>query len=94
MAKTHFLGTLGLALFVASAGIGRAEGLVADSVKPLLEGTALSGSLLAQNSITEAGTTALSARASKRLRMSPTAGMAKLRRRAAELPPESKGVTR
>ena len=48
MAKTHFLGTLGLALFVASAGIGRAEGLVADSVKPLLEGTALSGSLLAQ----------------------------------------------
>ena len=54
----------------------------------------LSGSLLAQNAMTAAGTTALSASASRRLRISPTAGMAKERRRAAELPPESKGVTR
>lgn len=48
MAKPKLLGTLGLALLVASAGISRAEGLVADAVKPLLEGTALSGGLLPQ----------------------------------------------
>ncbi|HEV7245956.1 MAG TPA: cellulose biosynthesis cyclic di-GMP-binding regulatory protein BcsB [Shinella sp.] len=46
MAKTSLLAMLGLSLLVASAGAGRAEGLVADSVKPLLEGTALSGGLL------------------------------------------------
>lgn len=46
MAKTYLFGTLGLAFLVATAGIGRAEGLVADSVKPLIEGTALSGNLL------------------------------------------------
>lgn len=48
MAKTLFFRTLTLAFLVASAGIGRAEGLVADAVKPLLEGTALSGGLLPQ----------------------------------------------
>ncbi len=46
MAKTSLLATLGLAFLVASAASGRAEGLVADAVKPLLEGTALAGGLL------------------------------------------------
>ena len=46
MAKSNLLAPLGLALLVASAGFSRAEGLVADAVKPLLEGTVLSGSLL------------------------------------------------
>lgn len=48
MAKTFLLGTLGLALLVASAAPGRAEGLVADAVMPLLDGTALAGGLLPQ----------------------------------------------
>ncbi|MCR6501107.1 cellulose biosynthesis cyclic di-GMP-binding regulatory protein BcsB [Shinella sp. CPCC 101442] len=48
MAKTSLLGMLGLALLVASADAGRAEGLVADAVKPLLESTTLSGGLLPQ----------------------------------------------
>lgn len=46
MAKSSLMGTfggtLGLALFVASVGIGHAGGLVTDSLNPLLEGTALS----------------------------------------------------
>lgn len=46
MAKTPLLGTLGLALLIASGGAGWAEGLVADAVKPLLEGTTLSGTAL------------------------------------------------
>ncbi|WP_411037027.1 cellulose biosynthesis cyclic di-GMP-binding regulatory protein BcsB [Shinella sp. BYT-45] len=48
MAKTRFFETLAIAFLLASAGIGRAEGLVADSVKPLLDGTALTGGLLPQ----------------------------------------------
>ncbi len=46
MAKPHLLVPLGLALLAAAAGSGRAEGLVADAVRPLLEGTALSAGLL------------------------------------------------
>ncbi|AOF89810.1 cellulose biosynthesis cyclic di-GMP-binding regulatory protein BcsB [Sinorhizobium sp. RAC02] len=48
MAKPTFFTPLALALLIASAGSGRAEGLVADAVKPLLEGTTLSGGLLPQ----------------------------------------------
>lgn len=46
MANPTLLKTLALVFLVASAGAGRAEGLVADAVKPLLEGTALTSGLL------------------------------------------------
>ena len=63
MAKTSLLVTLGLAFLVASSASGRAEGLVADAVKPLLDGTALAGGLLPQAVKTEEAKTAEAAAA-------------------------------
>ncbi|UDF30771.1 UNVERIFIED_ORG: cellulose biosynthesis cyclic di-GMP-binding regulatory protein BcsB [Roseateles sp. XES5] len=56
MAKPLLLAPLGLALILTSAGLARAEGLVADAARPLLESTALSGGLMPEP--VEAGTAA------------------------------------
>lgn len=56
MANSHRLAPLGLAVLLASTALGHAEGLVVDAVKPLLEGSALSG--LPAQPVVEVGTEA------------------------------------